>query len=197
MILWLSHAGITTRSVEDTAIVLSVLADKSKNAGDYQSALSTKKKLRIGVANNFRAEQEIVNAFQKAVSTFRSLGYNIHDRAAPFSDPSGGIKNIEADRKAIAGKAFKDIDVLLLPVTASTTPTVKETGSDAQALSPENTAFANYYSLPAISIPCGFDSNGLPVALQIVGKPWDEASVLQLANEYELATVSGRKHPIG
>lgn len=43
-ILWLSHAGITTRSVADTAIVLSVLADKSKNAGDYPATLSAKKK---------------------------------------------------------------------------------------------------------------------------------------------------------
>src|SRR5688500_12987157 len=130
-----------------------------------------------------------MNAFQKAVSIFRSLGYTMCDSAAPFRDPSGGIKNIEADRKAIAGKAFKDIDLLLLAVTATTTPTVKEASSDAQALSPENTAFANYYSLPAISIPCGFDSNGMPVALQIVGKPWDEASVLQLAHEYEKTTL--------
>jgi aspartyl-tRNA(Asn)/glutamyl-tRNA(Gln) amidotransferase subunit A len=197
MILWLSHAGITTRSVEDTAIILSVLVDKSKNTGDYPAALAAKKKFRIGVANNFRADQEIMNAFQKAVGTFRSLGYDMRDSAAPFSDPSGGIKNIEADRKAITGKAFKDIDLLLLPVTATTTPTVKEASSDAQALSPENTAFANYYSLPAISIPCGFDSSGMPVSLQIVGKPWDEASVLQLAYEYETATLSDKKHPIG
>lgn len=148
------------------------------------------------MANNFKADQEIMSAFQKAVGTFCGLGYDMRDSAAPFSDPSGGIKNIEADRKAIAGKAFKDIDLLLLPVTATTTPTVKEAGSDAQALSPENTAFANYYSLPAISIPIGFDSNGMPVALQIVGKPRDEASVLQLAYEYEMATLSDRKHPV-
>jgi len=48
-----------------------------------------------------------------------------------------------------------------------------------------NTAFANYYGLPAISIPNGFDVNRMPTALQIVGKPGDDATVLQLALECE------------
>ncbi|MFL5601219.1 MAG: amidase family protein, partial [Gemmatimonadaceae bacterium] len=83
--------------------------------------------------------------------------------------------------------AFNDIDVLLLPTTPTAVPTVKDASSNPQALSPENTMFANYYGLPAISIPCGFDKNGLPVGLQVVGKPWDEASVLHLAYRFEKA----------
>ena len=47
--------------------------------------------------------------------------------------------------------------------------------------------FANYFGLPAISVPCGFDSHGLPVSLQIVGKPSDEATVLHVAREVETA----------
>ncbi|HEX9311042.1 MAG TPA: amidase family protein, partial [Gemmatimonadaceae bacterium] len=86
---------------------------------------------------------------------------------------------------AIAGRTFKDIDVLLLPTTTSTVPTIKEAGTDPQALSAENTVFANYYGVPAISVPCGFDKNGLPLGLQIVAKPWDEASVLHLAYRYD------------
>jgi aspartyl-tRNA(Asn)/glutamyl-tRNA(Gln) amidotransferase subunit A len=190
MILWLSHPGITTRSVEDTAHVLNVLATRNGQTKtvDFFEALEKKKKLRIGVANNFKAEHEVKEAFEKAVETIRALGHTMSNVAAPFGDSSGNVKNIVADRKAIVGQAFKEIDILLLPTTTTTIPTVKNADSNPQALSPENTAFANYYGLPAISVPCGFDSKGLPLGLQIVGKPWDEESVLLVAHAYEMVS---------
>ncbi|TCK36544.1 aspartyl-tRNA(Asn)/glutamyl-tRNA(Gln) amidotransferase subunit A [Paraburkholderia sp. BL8N3] len=43
----------------------------------------------------------------------------------------------------------------------------------------------NLTGLPALSLPCGFDSRGLPVGLQIAGKPFDEATVLRVAHAYE------------
>ena len=48
---------------------------------------------------------------------------------------------------------------------------------------------------PAISVPCGFTADGLPVGLQIVGKHRDEWSVLQLAHAFEQATKVGRRRP--
>ena len=116
--------------------------------------------------------------------------------AAAFGDPTGGIGSIESDRKAISGQAFQDVDVLLLPTTTTTVPTIKDAGTNQQALSPENTVFANYYGIPAISILCGFDNHGLPLGLQIVGKPWDEAAVLRLAHHYQISTEYSKKHPI-
>jgi aspartyl-tRNA(Asn)/glutamyl-tRNA(Gln) amidotransferase subunit A len=197
MILWLSHPAITTRSVQDTAIVLDVLAERSKHikTANFVRALTGSRKLRIGVANNFKADQEVKAAFEKAIETIRSFGYPMNSTAAPFADPSGGIGNIEADRKTIAGQAFKDIDVLLLPTTTTTVPTIRGAGANPQALSPENTAFANYYGLPAISVLCGFDANGLPLGLQIVGKPWGESAVLRLAYKYQAASEGFGKHP--
>jgi aspartyl-tRNA(Asn)/glutamyl-tRNA(Gln) amidotransferase subunit A len=196
MILWLSHPAITTRSVQDTAIVLDVLAEhKHVKTASFARALKRNRKLRIGVANNFNADQEVHAAFEKAVETIRSFNYPMNSVAAPFGDSSKGVANIEADRKSIAGQAFKDIDVLLLPTTTTTIPTVSDSNANPQALSPGNTAFANYYGLPAISILCGFDANGLPLGLQIVGKPWDERSVLRLAYEYEEATEFSKKYP--
>lgn len=193
MILWLSHAGITTRSVEDTALILDVLAERDK--GDFFKNLKTTSKLRVGVANNFRAEPELSSAFKKAVEVIRDLGHDMTTVAIPFNDPSDGVANIEADRKAIAGQAFKDVDVLLLPTTATTAPTVSSAKDNPQALSPENTAFANYYGLPAISVPCGFDSHGLPLGLQIVSAPGEEVTALRLANQYQKATDLSGKHP--
>jgi amidase len=48
---------------------------------------------------------------------------------------------------------------------------------------------------PAISVPAGFTSAGLPVGLQIVGRYRDEWSVLQLAHAFEQATGFGKKRP--
>jgi aspartyl-tRNA(Asn)/glutamyl-tRNA(Gln) amidotransferase subunit A len=47
---------------------------------------------------------------------------------------------------------------------------------------------ANVTGLPALSVPCGFDSGGLPVGLQIIGRPYDERTVLRLGWTYETAT---------
>jgi aspartyl-tRNA(Asn)/glutamyl-tRNA(Gln) amidotransferase subunit A len=76
-----------------------------------------------------------------------------------------------------------DIDVLILATTTTATPLVKDAIQNPQALSPALTMFANYYGLPAISVPCGLDSRGLPVGLQIVARPGDDAAVLQLADQ--------------
>ncbi len=46
----------------------------------------------------------------------------------------------------------------------------------------------NLTGLPAISVPCGFTSEGLPIGLQLAGRPWDEATVLRAARAFEQAT---------
>ncbi|MCE8428083.1 MAG: hypothetical protein J5U19_06835 [Candidatus Methanoperedens sp.] len=51
--------------------------------------------------------QEVSEAFEKAVETIRNLGLPMSSATAPFGDPSGGISNIKADRKAIAGPGFQ------------------------------------------------------------------------------------------
>jgi len=196
MIRWFSHPAITTRTVEDTALVLDVLAERSEHpATQYFDGLARERRVRIGVGNNFEADREVSEAFERTIETFRGLGYPMKSVAVPFSNPGGGLANIEADRKSIAGQAFKDIEVLLLPTTTTTVPAIHDAGVNPQALSPQNTVFANYYGLPAISVPCGFDRSGLPLGLQIVGKPWDEATVLHLAYRFEQRRFGKPKHP--
>jgi amidase len=48
---------------------------------------------------------------------------------------------------------------------------------------------------PAISVPCGFTREGLPIGLQIVGRPGRDGDVLELARQFEAATGFGRRHP--
>jgi aspartyl-tRNA(Asn)/glutamyl-tRNA(Gln) amidotransferase subunit A len=63
-------------------------------------------------------------------------------------------------------------------------------------MSAEYTMFANYFGLPAISVPCGFDRRGLPLGLQIVGRPWDDQSVLQVAHRYQSASARIERRPV-
>jgi aspartyl-tRNA(Asn)/glutamyl-tRNA(Gln) amidotransferase subunit A len=61
----------------------------------------------------------------------------------------------------------------------------------------ENTGAFNVYGIPAISLPCGFTSRGLPVGLMIAGPRFSEGKVLALARAFEQATdFHTRKPPI-
>lgn len=196
MIRWFSHSGITTRAVEDTALVLDVLAEKSERTPiQYGDELAKLRQVRVGVANNFRADREVSGAFETAVEIIRDLGCPMRTIAVPFRDPGSDLSNIEADREGISTQTFEAVDVLLLPTTTTTVPEVKDAADDPQALSAANTVFANYYGLPAISVPCGVDKNGLPLGLQFVGKRWDEGTILQLAYRYETTRPLKTKHP--
>jgi aspartyl-tRNA(Asn)/glutamyl-tRNA(Gln) amidotransferase subunit A len=130
----------------------------------------------------------VTSAFDAAVEVVRGLGHDMVRAEAPFDiPPFGVVHSIEADREAVAGRAFHDIDVLLLPTTATTVPSVDEARANPQRLSAANTMFANYFGLPAISVPCGFDRRGLPLGLQIVGTAWNDGQVLALARQYQEA----------
>ena len=65
----------------------------------------------------------------------------------------------------------------------------------AMYLSDILTISVNLAGLPGLSLPCGFDRNGLPIGLQIIGKPFDEATVLRTAYAYEQATDWHQRQP--
>jgi aspartyl-tRNA(Asn)/glutamyl-tRNA(Gln) amidotransferase subunit A len=84
---------------------------------------------------------------------------------------------------------FSDYDILLTPTTPIAAQLIE--GMDAIEQARHLTRFTapfNLTGLPALSLPCGFTSRGLPVGLQIVSKPWGEAKVLQAGYAYEQAT---------
>jgi aspartyl-tRNA(Asn)/glutamyl-tRNA(Gln) amidotransferase subunit A len=193
-ILWLAHAAVTTRSAEDTMLVLNILAEPRAQTPDYRAALEQGGRLRLGAATNFAADTDVAAAFAAALKPLRGLG-ELFEVEAPLATPGLDVSNIEADRRAIAGALFRDIDVLVLPTTAARTPTIAQATGNPMALSAENTMFANYFGLPAISVPAGFDANGLPLGLQIVGKPWDELTVLRVAHLYQAGTSWSARRP--
>jgi aspartyl-tRNA(Asn)/glutamyl-tRNA(Gln) amidotransferase subunit A len=54
---------------------------------------------------------------------------------------------------------------------------------------------ANLSGVPAIAVPCGFTSSGLPLSFQVVGRPFDDATVLRVAQAYEQSTEWHRRRP--
>ena len=94
--------------------------------------------------------------------------------------------------------AFKDIDFIVTPTSPSPAFKIGEKVEDPlqMYLSDIFTISVNLAGLPAISIPCGFSLKGLPIGFQIIGKPFDERGILQLAYAYEQSTPWHKMKPM-
>lgn len=84
-------------------------------------------------------------------------------------------------------KAFETYDVLVTPTSPTTAFGIGEKTSDPLQMYMGDicTVSVNIGGLPAIVIPCGYDKAGLPIGIQIIGKPFDEATVLNAAYALE------------
>src|SRR4051794_10822907 len=99
---------------------------------------------------------------------------------------------------------FDRYDALLTPTVPVAAPGQDETTirwpdgvqEDVRGTTLRFTRPFNLLGFPAISVPCGFTDAGLPIGLQIVGRPFAEAKVLRLARAYEAATDWGSRRPV-
>jgi aspartyl-tRNA(Asn)/glutamyl-tRNA(Gln) amidotransferase subunit A len=93
--------------------------------------------------------------------------------------------------------AFKDVDLIVTPTTPTTAFTLGEKAQDPlqMYLSDIYTISVNLAGLPAIALPCGFSKAGLPISLQIIGRPFAEETILRAAHAYEQATQWRTKRP--
>ena len=100
-------------------------------------------------------------------------------------------KRTEMMRTAAARLA--DVEAVAGPTMLSPAPRLRDLdrGEPHRLL----TRLVNWLGLCAVSVPCGFTSQGLPVGLQLTGKPHDEATILRLAYAYEQATDWRAAHP--
>jgi aspartyl-tRNA(Asn)/glutamyl-tRNA(Gln) amidotransferase subunit A len=94
-------------------------------------------------------------------------------------------------------KAFEKVDVIVTPTTPSPAFKTGEKTDDPleMYLADIFTISVNLAGVPGISIPCGFTSQNLPVGLQIIGKHFDEGSILKTAYAYEQATDWHKRKP--
>nr|DAD22214.1 TPA_asm: hypothetical protein HUJ06_023677 [Nelumbo nucifera] len=97
---------------------------------------------------------------------------------------------------------FKKVDIIVTPTTGMTAPMIPpsslssgETNLHVSGYLMRFVIAANLLGLPAISVPVGHDKQGLPVGLQLIGRPWGEASILRLASAVEELCEKSRKKP--
>jgi aspartyl-tRNA(Asn)/glutamyl-tRNA(Gln) amidotransferase subunit A len=96
-------------------------------------------------------------------------------------------------------EAYKQCDMIMGPTAPSTAFKLGEKGDDPvqMYLSDIYTIAVNLAGLPGMSIPCGFGDNDMPVGLQIIGNYFDEARMLNVAHQYQLATDWHSRTPQG
>src|SRR5690606_41177820 len=94
-------------------------------------------------------------------------------------------------------KAFEECDVLMGPVAPTTAYKIGEKINDPLTMYMEDifTVPVNLARLPGISLPCGFDRNHLPIGLQLIGKPFGEATILNAAYAFEQNTGFHKQRP--
>jgi aspartyl-tRNA(Asn)/glutamyl-tRNA(Gln) amidotransferase subunit A len=87
-------------------------------------------------------------------------------------------------------KVFDTCDALVTPVSPTTAFRLGEKTADpvTMYLSDIFTISVNLAGLPALALPCGADKAGLPVGLQVIGRPFDEETVLRVGHAYEQST---------
>jgi Asp-tRNA(Asn)/Glu-tRNA(Gln) amidotransferase A subunit family amidase len=110
------------------------------------------------------------------------------------------LKALRNDRKMLIASfdsAMSDLDGLIMPTTPL--PATKIGEEDGEILLNgkrvgttitfiRNTSYINLIGYPAISVPAGYSSDGLPVGLQFVTRPWEEGKLLSMAYAFEQKT---------
>jgi len=99
---------------------------------------------------------------------------------------------------------FANADVLVLPVMPCRTPLVEQCEPDSPSFSGRTlyalsrfTRFVNGFGLPAVAVPAGFDSDGLPIGMQLVGRPGQDLALLALAEKFQTASDWHNRVPTG
>jgi len=248
----LDHVGPLARTVEDTALLLQVIAGYDEqdttsekiNVPDYSHSIGMKvSSLRIGIPREFffaDLDPEIDAAIKEALSVLGKLAGGLRDvalqadkmetlrdvvRAAeayayhreyvaktPELYQPLILKRIQAganvttpayiqgrrDLAEVRRKAEKwieGVDVLVTPTLPIPPATISDPHADDILPTVRNTSPFDVNGWPAISLPCGFTRQGLPMGLQIIGPGGGESVVFQLAHAYEQATDWHKRRP--
>jgi aspartyl-tRNA(Asn)/glutamyl-tRNA(Gln) amidotransferase subunit A len=96
---------------------------------------------------------------------------------------------------AEVAKAFEHYDVLITPSAPSPAQLVKDMDPSQRLVQPSYTGHWNLTGLPAVAVPSGFTASGLPLSMQIIGKPFAEATVLKVADALQRVTNWHLLHP--
>jgi aspartyl-tRNA(Asn)/glutamyl-tRNA(Gln) amidotransferase subunit A len=95
--------------------------------------------------------------------------------------------------------AFREVDFIVSPMTPAAAPKIVDEqfadGEDLRAGLLRLAGPLNAAGFPALALPCGYTRSGLPVGMQLVGRPFDEAFLLQVGHAYEAAKSWSDRRP--
>jgi aspartyl-tRNA(Asn)/glutamyl-tRNA(Gln) amidotransferase subunit A len=103
-------------------------------------------------------------------------------------------------------RVFQEVDFLVTPTAPVAAPRIDATtitlgGAEHRVRGPgsgmisRNTSPSNATGLPAITVPCGFTQTGLPIGLQLIGRPFEEGLLFRVAQGYETVSPSQGRRP--
>lgn len=102
---------------------------------------------------------------------------------------------VRAEAQRATAVLFERYDALLAPTLLQGAPPVDRSLNETWVNMGGNGGFANLTGLPSISIPMGFTADGLPLGLEIIGAPYEEAKILALAQMFQQDTDWHRRRP--
>jgi aspartyl-tRNA(Asn)/glutamyl-tRNA(Gln) amidotransferase subunit A len=182
-------------AVEQALLVLQLLGGRLQ---DVEPAVPTDRTLQSAESYAYHAEFVASSPELYQPETLRRIRSGEKVTAAEITEKR---RELAETRRDVASSIFRDVDVLVTPTMSVPAPNLNELMNNPDLLRPRellllrNTRPANVWGLPAISVPCGFTRSGLPIGLQIIGRPWEETAVLQLAYADEQATEWHKREP--
>jgi len=180
-----------------TEQALSVLKSMLEDIREIELQAPTDRTVQVAESYAYHAEYVARSPKLYQPETLRRIRAGENITAAQIEQAR---RELQEARHSIAG-VFRDVDLLVTPTTPIPAPDLDDLKQNPDQLRPReilllrNTRLANVWGLPAISVPCGFTTSGLPIGLQIIGPPWGEGKVLQLAYAYEQATTWHKRRP--
>jgi aspartyl-tRNA(Asn)/glutamyl-tRNA(Gln) amidotransferase subunit A len=115
--------------------------------------------------------------------------------AIPPEAYAGALRMRRPSLERFCAASLSNADVLMLPVMCTPTPTLAETGRGSGAEGAKAIReitrlllWVNYLGVPALALPCGFDRRGLPIGLQLIGRPFADPLLLHAGAQYQRAT---------
>jgi aspartyl-tRNA(Asn)/glutamyl-tRNA(Gln) amidotransferase subunit A len=131
------------------------------------------------------------------------VGHRLHSGFfVPAADYIRALKLRGFYLRELVKTVFSKVDLLLTPILSIPVPSIDETSGkkgkdylDMVVALTRNTKVVNYFGVPAISVPCGFTSNRMPVAFQLIGRPLAEVALLRAVHRYQEITDWHLKEP--
>jgi aspartyl-tRNA(Asn)/glutamyl-tRNA(Gln) amidotransferase subunit A len=154
---------------------------------DVDVPVSTDRTLQAAESYAFHRETMMSSTVLYRGETLRRLRTGEKIIEAQYAN---AVRELAAIRQS-APSFFEDVDLLITPTTPCAAPRLADLTQDLSRLRPtelrllRNTRPVNVWGGPAISIPCGRTSEGLPIGLQLVAPSHDEAMLLRVARRYE------------